>query len=73
MALTDVKQSRQATGFSLVERLRTAAADLLSGEHAKTQRMAGAAFANPVAARSAVGRLCGDGLKDRFHVFPGRR
>ena len=54
MALTDVKQSRQATGFSLVERLRTAAADLLSGEHAKTQRMAGAAFAIRIASAGIV-------------------
>ena len=45
MALTDVKQIRQATGLSLVDRLRAAVADGLSGEHAKTQRMAGIAFA----------------------------
>ena len=54
MALTDVKQSRQATAFSFVERLRTAVADMLSGEHGRTQRLAGAAFAIRIASAGIV-------------------
>jgi len=45
MAITDVKQLRPAVGWSLAQRLRRRAADILSGEHSHTQRMAGMAFA----------------------------
>jgi O-antigen/teichoic acid export membrane protein len=54
MAVVDVNQHRQMTGWSLARRLRRRAADLLSGEHSQTQKMAGLAFAIRVASAGIV-------------------
>ena len=54
MALTDVKQERQAAAWNLAQRLRRRADDILSGEHSQTQKMAGMAFAIRIASAAIV-------------------
>ncbi|MGH6683814.1 MAG: oligosaccharide flippase family protein, partial [Pseudolabrys sp.] len=49
MAIADVRQSQRLTAWSFAQRLRDRIADMLSGEHAVIQRMAGAAFAIRIA------------------------
>jgi len=54
MAIADAAQPQRLTAWSFAQRLRDRIADLLTGEHAAIQRMAGAAFAIRVASAGII-------------------